>query len=108
MRISIGMPHPLLCSLLSETRDRADRGRGAMPVREVDVLLWAARQTIDARDNHILRRIVNSDRGDPRFIQGGTCMAVWDDVIGDTEAFFGTPLVSYLAPALRAAGGVAR
>jgi hypothetical protein len=36
-------------------------------------------------------------------------MAVWDDVIGDTEAFFGTPLVSYLAPALRdAAGGVAR
>jgi hypothetical protein len=36
-------------------------------------------------------------------------MAVWDNVIGDTEAFCGTPLVSYLAPALRdAAGGVAR
>jgi hypothetical protein len=35
-------------------------------------------------------------------------MAVWDDVIGDTEAFFGTPLVSYLAPALRDTGGVAR
>ena len=35
-------------------------------------------------------------------------MAVWDDVVGDTEAFFGIPLVSYLAPALRDAGGVAR
>ena len=35
-------------------------------------------------------------------------MVVWDDVIGDTEAFFGTPLVSHLAPALRDAGGVAR
>jgi len=35
-------------------------------------------------------------------------MAVLDDVIGDTEAFLGTPLVSYLAPALRDAGGVAR
>ena len=41
-------------------------------------------------------------------MQGGTCMAVWDDVVGDTEAFFGTPLASYLAPALRDAGGVAR
>ena len=41
-------------------------------------------------------------------MQGGTCMAVWDDVVGDTEAFFGTPLVSYLAPALRDTGGVAR
>jgi hypothetical protein len=79
-----------------------------MPAREVAVLLWAARQTIDIRDNHILRRIVNSDRGDPRLAQGGTCMAVWDDVVGDTEAFFGTPLVSDLAPALRDAGGVAR
>jgi hypothetical protein len=35
-------------------------------------------------------------------------MAVWDDVVGDTEAVFGTPLVSYLAPALRDAGGVVR
>jgi hypothetical protein len=34
-------------------------------------------------------------------------MAVWDDVVGDTEAF-GTPLVTHLAPALRDAGGVAR
>jgi hypothetical protein len=35
-------------------------------------------------------------------------MAVWDDVIGDTIALFGTPLVSYLAPALRDTRGVAR
>ena len=76
-----------------------------MPAREVDVLLPAARQTIDGQDNHILLGIVNSGRGDPRSTQGGTCMAVWDDVVGDTEAFFGTPLVSYLAPALRDAGG---
>ena len=79
-----------------------------MPAREVDVLLPAAWQTIDGRGNHILRRVVNSGRGDARFMQGGTCMAVWDDVAGDTEAFFGTPLVSYLGPALRDAGGVAR
>ena len=32
-------------------------------------------------------------------------MAVWDDVIGDTGAFFWTPLVSYLAPALRVRRG---
>ena len=79
-----------------------------MPEREVDVLLSAGRQTIDEQDNHIPPGIVNSGRGAPRFTQGGTCMAVWDDVIGDTEAFLGTPLVSYLAPALRDAGGVAR
>ena len=79
-----------------------------MPAPEVAVLPPAARQTIDGQDNHILLGIVNSGRGDPRFMQGGTCMAVWDDVVGDTEAFFGTPLVSYLAPALRDAGGVAR
>jgi hypothetical protein len=79
-----------------------------MPAREVDVLPPAARQTIDGQDNHILLGIVNSGRGDPRSTQGGTCMAVWDDVVGDTEAFFGTPLVSYLAPALRDAGGAAR
>ena len=76
-----------------------------MPAREVDVLPPAARQTIDGQDNHILLGIVNSGRGDPRSTQGGTYMAVWDDVVGDTEAFFGTPLVSYLAPALRDAGG---
>jgi hypothetical protein len=98
-----------------------------MPAREVDVLLPAAWQTIDRQGNHILRKLVNSEahpswsrspnlhdgdrrpgRGDPRFTQGGTSMAVSDDVVGDTEAFFGTPLVSYLAPALRVAGGVAR
>ena len=79
-----------------------------MPAREVDVLLPAARQTIDRQGNHILTGIVNSGRGDPRSTQGGTCRAVWDDVVGDTEAFFGTPLVSDLAPALRDAGGVAR
>ena len=76
-----------------------------MPAREVDVLPPAARQTIDGQDNHILLGIVNSGRGDPRSTQGGTCVAVWDDVVGDTGAFFGTPLVSYLAPALRDAGG---
>jgi len=70
-----------------------------MPAREVNLRLGGRRQTIDGQDNHILPRIVNSE--------AHPSMAVWDDVVGDTEAFLWTPLVSYLAPELRDAGGVA-
>jgi hypothetical protein len=38
-----------------------------MPAQEVDILLSAARQTIDGQDNHILPGTVNSGRGDPYF-----------------------------------------